>query len=141
MMASPFLKMFGALILACGTMAASAQVQGLDEGSPDHQTAERLMIRSGSHGLLAPGLKPYNRETLTAFALSIDDSSLKLTDGDKADLRRLFPAPHDLMVYGHSSEPRYFGESAPAWRVAQFVDRLTPPRLAATLMVFVRKAG
>ncbi len=59
----------------------------------------------------------------------------------RPDLRRLFPSPHDLVVYGHSSEPRYFGESAVAWRVAQLVDRLTPPRLAATLMVFVRKAG
>lgn len=58
----------------------------------------------------------------------------------RADLRRLFPAPHELVVYGHSSEPTYFGSSVPLWRVAQLVDRLTPPRLAPTLMVFVQKA-
>ena len=55
-------------------------------------------------------------------------------------LRRLFPAPEELIMFAHSSEPRYFGESAPAWRAAQLLDRLTPPRLAPTLMVFVRKA-
>ena len=55
-------------------------------------------------------------------------------------LARLFPSPHHLVVYGHSSEPTYFGSAAPAWRLAQLVDWLTPPRLAPTLMVFVRKA-
>lgn len=59
----------------------------------------------------------------------------------RKDLRRLFPAPAEVIVFGHSSEPRYFGESSVAWRTAQLVDRLTPPRLAPTLMVFVRKAG
>lgn len=57
----------------------------------------------------------------------------------RKDLARLFPAPHRLHVYGHASEPRYFGNSVPAWRVASFVDRLTPPRMAPTLMVFVQK--
>ncbi len=56
-------------------------------------------------------------------------------------LRALFPPPHDVVVYGHSSEPTYFGSSVVAWRAAQLVDRLTPPQLAPTLMVFVRKAG
>lgn len=59
----------------------------------------------------------------------------------RRDLQRLFPEPHELVIYGHSSEPTYFGSAAAAWRTAQFVDRLTPPRLAPTLMVFVRKAG
>ena len=59
----------------------------------------------------------------------------------RRDLKRLFPAPHSLVVYGHSSEPTYFGSSKAAWRTAQLVDRLTPPRLAPTLMVFVQKAG
>lgn len=86
------------LPLLAGALPATAQVQGLDEGSPDHQTAERLMIRSGSYGLLAPGLKPYNRETLTSFALSIDDSSLKLTRGDRADLQRLFRNNNEWLV-------------------------------------------
>ncbi|WP_082563848.1 class I SAM-dependent methyltransferase [Nocardioides sp. Root140] len=55
-------------------------------------------------------------------------------------LARLFPEPNRLVVYGHSSEPTYMGNSVPAWRAAQFLDRLTPPRLASTLMVFVQKA-
>lgn len=59
----------------------------------------------------------------------------------RRQLSRLFPEPHELVVYGHSSEPTYFGSAAPAWRMAQLVDRLTPPRLAPTLMVFVRKAS
>jgi SAM-dependent methyltransferase len=55
-------------------------------------------------------------------------------------LARLFPPPHELVVYGHSSEPTYFGGSVVAWRAAQLADRFTPPRLAPTLMIFVRKA-
>ncbi|MBM7516565.1 class I SAM-dependent methyltransferase [Nocardioides nitrophenolicus] len=57
----------------------------------------------------------------------------------RRSLAALFPPPHELVVYGHASEPTYFGANAPAWRVAQLVDRLTPPALAPTLMVFVRK--
>lgn len=59
----------------------------------------------------------------------------------RRDLRRLFPAPHELVVYGHASEPTYFGGAKPAWRAAQLLDRLTPPALAPTLMVFVRKCA
>ncbi len=59
----------------------------------------------------------------------------------RRDLRRCFPEPHQLLVYGHASEPRYFGNSVVAWRLAQLADWLTPPRLAPTLMVFVQKAG
>lgn len=57
----------------------------------------------------------------------------------RKDLRRLF-AGHGVHVYGHASEPTYFGRSAAVWRVAAGVDRLTPPRLRPTLMVFVQKA-
>lgn len=55
------------------------------------------------------------------------------------DLRALFGS-HELVVYGHASEPTYFGASRSAWRAAQLLDRMTPPALAPTLMVFVRKA-
>jgi SAM-dependent methyltransferase len=55
------------------------------------------------------------------------------------DLRALF-GRHNLVVYGHASEPTYFGSSRSAWRAAQLLDRMTPPALAPTLMVFVRKA-
>ena len=56
------------------------------------------------------------------------------------DLRRLF-APHAVHVYGHASEPTYFGRSAAAWRLAAAADRLTPSRLRPTLMIFVQKAS
>jgi SAM-dependent methyltransferase len=56
----------------------------------------------------------------------------------RADLRRLF-AGHDVHVYGHTSEPTYCGRSRIAWRLAAGVGRLTPPSLAPTLMIFVRK--
>jgi SAM-dependent methyltransferase len=49
-------------------------------------------------------------------------------------------APHEVHVYGHTSEPTYFGHSAAAWRVAAGLGRVTPPKLAPTLMVFVQKA-
>ena len=57
----------------------------------------------------------------------------------RKDLRRLF-AGHGVHVYGHASEPTYFGRSAALWRVAAAVDRVTPPRLRPTLMVFVQKS-
>jgi SAM-dependent methyltransferase len=56
----------------------------------------------------------------------------------RSELRRLF-AGHGVHVYGHSSEPQYVGRSAVAWRLAAAVDRLTPQRLASTLMIFVQK--
>ena len=57
------------------------------------------------------------------------------------DLRRLFPEPQwTLAVYGHAgATQQYAGASVLAWRVASFLDRLTPPRYAPTLMVFARK--
>jgi SAM-dependent methyltransferase len=55
-------------------------------------------------------------------------------------LRRLFDdETWDLSVYGHASEPQYAGSSRAAWRVAAFVDRLTPPRMLPTLMIFARR--
>jgi SAM-dependent methyltransferase len=54
-------------------------------------------------------------------------------------LRKLFPAPHKVVVYGHTSEPTYFGHSKAAWRTAAFLGRLTPPALEPTLMIFVQK--
>jgi len=56
----------------------------------------------------------------------------------RRQLRALF-APHKVVVYGHTSEPTYFGHSRAAWRAAAFLGRLTPPALEATLMVFVQK--
>ena len=55
-------------------------------------------------------------------------------------LRALFPG-QDVHVYGHASEPTYFGRSKTAWRVAAGVDRMTPSRMAPTLMVFVQKTS
>jgi len=56
------------------------------------------------------------------------------------DLRRLFPEPEwTVTTYGHVGAQQYAGTSAVAWRLAAFLDRLTPPRFAPTLMVFIRK--
>ncbi len=57
----------------------------------------------------------------------------------RKDLQRLF-APHSVHVYGHTSEPTYFGHSPTAWRLAAGLGRLTPNRFAPTLMIFVQKA-
>ncbi|RHW23496.1 glycosyltransferase [Nocardioides immobilis] len=58
----------------------------------------------------------------------------------KRDLRRLFPAPEwTLVTYGHPGIQQYAGASALMWRIAAGVDRLTPPPMAPTLMVFARK--
>jgi SAM-dependent methyltransferase len=56
------------------------------------------------------------------------------------DLRRLFPeSGWRLVVYRHASEPQYVGRSVLAWRAASFIDRLTPPPLQPTLMIFAQK--
>ena len=73
--------------------------------------------------------------------LDYDVFPVAYTMNTRKDLQRLFRAPHRLHVYGHASEPRYFGNSVPAWRVASFIDRLTPPRMAPTLMIFVQKGA
>lgn len=58
----------------------------------------------------------------------------------RRDLRRLFPTESwELAVYGHASEPQYAGSSVAAWRAASFIDRITPPPLLPTLMIFARK--
>ncbi len=55
-------------------------------------------------------------------------------------LGQLFPAERwDLAVYGHASEPQYVGDNVAAWRLAGLVDRLTPPRMLPTLMIFAQK--
>jgi SAM-dependent methyltransferase len=57
----------------------------------------------------------------------------------RKDLKRLFGADWDLFVYGHASEPQYAGQNVAAWRLASFIDRLTPPRMLPTLMIFARR--
>ena len=58
----------------------------------------------------------------------------------RADLRRLFKSSQwDLFTYAHASEPQYAGRSVAAWRMAAFLDRITPPPLGPTLMVFARR--
>lgn len=58
----------------------------------------------------------------------------------KRDLDRLFPAPHwTVVTYGFPGVQQYAGASAVMWRTAAVIDRLTPPRMAPTLMVFARK--
>jgi SAM-dependent methyltransferase len=57
----------------------------------------------------------------------------------RKDLSRYF-AGHHVYVYGQISEPQYAGRSVLAWRIAAFIERLLPYRMAAALMVFVQKS-
>lgn len=58
------------------------------------------------------------------------------------DLRRLFPTgAWTLTSYGHPGVQQYAGSSVAAWRAAAFLDRITPPALSPTWMIFVRKNG
>ena len=74
--------------------------------------------------------KHYKKQKLELLQCEVEQLRKRLTE--------LF-GQHELVVYGHASEPTYFGGAVPAWRVAQLADRLTPPALAPTLMVFVHK--
>ncbi|HJQ07303.1 MAG TPA: class I SAM-dependent methyltransferase [Nocardioides sp.] len=97
-------------------------------------------------GMIGLGARTVPNELHTTFLKRLqperkeqDVFPVRYSMNTRRDLRRLF-APHHVVVYGHASEPTYFGSSAVAWRAAQVADRLTPPVLAPTLMVFVRKA-
>lgn len=52
-------------------------------------------------------------------------------------LRRLF-AGNEVYVYGHEAVPTYFERYRWTWHAASAFGRLTPRRLASTLLVFVR---
>jgi SAM-dependent methyltransferase len=56
----------------------------------------------------------------------------------RKDLRRYF-AGHRVVVYGQVCEPQYAGRSKIAWRIAAFIERMLPYRMAGTLMIFVQK--
>lgn len=79
-------------------------------------------------------------ETLQPGRLAEDVFPTRYAMNTWKHLHRLFPTTTwDLAVYGHASEPQYVGDSVAAWRVAGLVDRLTPPRMLPTLMIFARK--
>lgn len=60
----------------------------------------------------------------------------------RRDLRTLFDADRwRLAVYPHTSAPQYAGRSVAAWRMFAAVDRVTPSRMAPTLMVFAQRRG
>jgi SAM-dependent methyltransferase len=63
---------------------------------------------------------------------------VRYTMNTRKDINRYF-AGHHVVVYGQVCEPQYAGKSRIAWRVAAFIERLLPYRMAATLMVFVQK--
>lgn len=98
-------------------------------------------------GMIGIGARAVPNELHTRFLerlqpgrKSEDVFPVRYSMNTKRDLTRLFPAPHEVVVYGHASEPVYFGQSSrAAWRAAQLVDKLTPSPLLPTLMVFVRK--
>lgn len=55
-------------------------------------------------------------------------------------LRRYFPPMrYDHYCYTHFAEPAYFADSKPLWALMLLIFRLTPPALAPTRMIFLRK--
>jgi SAM-dependent methyltransferase len=70
--------------------------------------------------------------------LAEDVFPVRYTMNTRKDINRYF-AGHRVVVYGQVSEPQYAGRSVIAWRIAAFVERLLPYRMAAALMVFVQK--
>lgn len=90
------------------------------------------MIPNKLHVTLLKRLQP-DRKAEDVFPVRYEMNTRK-------DLRRLL-GKHSVYVYGHTSEPAYFGKSVIAWRLAATLARLTPPGLAPTLMIFVQKSG
>ena len=61
---------------------------------------------------------------------------------DRAALRRYLHADEfDNFSYYYSPPPAYLPENHLLWRVALFVDALTPPLLRSNLFVFARRRG
>lgn len=89
------------------------------------------IIPNRLHVTLLKRLQP-NRKAEDVFPVRYEMNT-------RRDVRRLF-GKHRAYVYGHTSEPAYFGKSVIAWRAAAFLARLTPPGLAPTLMIFVQKS-
>lgn len=58
----------------------------------------------------------------------------------RKDLHRAF-AGHDVVVYGQTGEPAYFGTNVWVWRLVDVATRFIPRRFAPTLTIFVRKSG
>lgn len=58
------------------------------------------------------------------------------------DLRRAFPPGRwDLMMYGISTEPLYFGNSTLLWRAVGFINRHVPNPMSATHLIFLRRGA
>lgn len=90
------------------------------------------LVPNGHHTRLLRRLQPF-RDAEDVFPTEYAMNT-------PARLRRLFPAPdHSVCLYGHTSEPTYFGRSVVAWRIGSLLNRMTPPPFAAVLMVFVQK--
>ena len=85
-------------------------------------------------------LHVYALKVLQPRRVAEDVFPVRYAMNTKRHLRGLFEG-HDVYIYGHKSEPAYFGRSAIAWRLATFLGWLTPRSLAPTLMVFVHKRG
>lgn len=144
---------------AFDVVVADYVLEHIPEEQADHVASElSRVIRAGGwlaartpnrRGMIALGgrLVPNRQHTTVLRRLQPDREEQDVFPtvyamNTRAALRRVFPAPkHELYVYGYTVEPTYFGRSAAAWRVGTLVNRLTPPALAAILMVFVHKAA
>ncbi|HEV2070489.1 MAG TPA: class I SAM-dependent methyltransferase [Acidimicrobiales bacterium] len=84
------------------------------------------------HAKLLRRLQPH-REARDVFPTRYRMNTLKA-------LERLFPPERfEHFSYARTTEPAYFGNSRFLWQLMLVVNRATPPRMEATLFVFLRK--
>lgn len=90
------------------------------------------IIPNGLHTRVLKHLQPGRQER--------DVFPTRYAMNTRRTLKVLFPdETHRRLVYNHTSEPTYFGNSVLAWRFASTIGRLTPPPLEATLMIFIQR--
>jgi len=87
------------------------------------------MIPNSWHTRVLRRLQPGRKE--------VDVFPTRYAMNTRPRLRRLF-AGHDVYIYGHEAVPTYFEQHRFAWHLASLFGRLTPRRMASTLLVFVR---
>lgn len=124
---------------------------------PDHFSAEvtRLLKPGGwlcartpnSKGYIAMGARmvpnKFHQATLRKLQPnrpSMDVFPTRYRLNSPKALKNYFPVSDwDHVVFTHNSEPSYFAESVPAWRVGAVVARVMPLSLGATLHIFLQK--
>jgi hypothetical protein len=93
-----FFRFFPLLIVLLITQWSYAQVLGLEEGSPDALIFERLLIKTNRISHQDPAIKPYSRESLTAWAMALDTAPVPLSASDRLDLFRIYKNNNEWLV-------------------------------------------